>query len=119
MNRGVSTRHELRNGSRYPAVSIMWREDSSWGGGGWQGTLSVWLSGEEKDPHEHTVAIGQGAPLGSVTIMFDSVGHGAWEIASFEGVGVTERDLQWATLWAVLALKSRRAQGDLAPLPHP
>lgn len=120
MNDSVSTHHQLRGGSRYPSVTIIWRKDSSWGGGGWQGTLSLWRSANEKDPHEHTVCIGQGAPLGSVTIMFDSVGYGAWEIASFEGVGVTERDLQWATLWAVLALKSRRAAGlGLAPLPAP
>ena len=119
MNRSVSTRQPIRGTGIYPAAMIIWQADSSWGGGGWQGTLTVWLSESEKDPHTHTVVIGQGAPLGSVTIMFDSVGHGAWEIASFEGVGVTERDLQWATLWAVLALKSRRAQGDLAPLPYP
>ena len=98
---------------------IKWTRDDSWGSGGWRGVLTIWLSGNEKDPHEHTVGIGQGTPLGSVSLYFDSVGHGSWEAAHFDGVGVTERDLQWATLWAVLALKSRRAVGDLPRLPAP
>lgn len=114
----LCTRHELFNGHRYPSVQISWERDASWFGGGWTGKLTVWRSGSQKDERTHDVTIGQGAPLGRVTVMFDSVVYGAWEHAAFEGVGVTERDLQWATLWAVLALKSRRAQGDLEPLPH-
>jgi hypothetical protein len=115
--KGFSTRHELRSGSRYPAVSILWRPDDSWASGGYLGELTVWLSGHDKDPHAHTVGIGQGAPLGHVTVAFDQLTYGAWESTHFDGVGVTERDLQWATLWAVLALKNRRAVGDLPALP--
>lgn len=106
-----STRQELKNGDRYPSVSILWEPDPSWGCGGYKGTLTLWRSGNEKDEKTHEVLIGQGAPLGAVTVMFDQAGYGVWETASFEGVGVTERDLQWATAWAVLAFKSRRAAG--------
>jgi hypothetical protein len=113
MKSELSTRLELKNGSRHPAVQIKWKQDDSWCGGGWYGTLSVWKSGDEKDPHEHQVTIGQGSPLGSVIVMFDPFSHGAWATASFPGVGVTERDLQWATAWAVQALKLRRRMGDL------
>lgn len=117
--RPVSTRHQLRNGDRYPSITINWTPSEQWGGGGYEGKLSLWRSGNEKDPREHDVSIGQGAPLGQIMVMFDSVVHGAWEVGTLDGVGITERDLQWATLWAALALKSRRAAGDLAPIPPP
>lgn len=110
---GLTTRHALFNGSRYPSVSVQWKRDGAWGGGGWTGKVVLWHSGSDRDEHEHTVSIGQGCPLGSVSLYFDSVGYGAWEMASIDGAGITERDLQWATLWAVLALKSRRRMGDL------
>ena len=112
------THYKFGNGEPYPAMTILWEEDDSWACGGFKGTLSMWLSGSEKDPHEHTVRIGQGSPIGRVYVTFDDFSHGAWRFTSFEGVGVTERDLQWATLWAAEALRSRRALGDLDPIPN-
>ena len=39
--------------------------------------------------------------------MVDEASHGAWSFNSFEGVGITERDLQWAGLYAVEAIKRK------------
>ena len=51
--------------------------------------------------------------------MFDPCKAGAWECVSFAGTGIVERDLQWATAWAALALKSRRKMGDLDEIKIP
>ena len=117
MKQELSTRLELKNGARHPAVHIKWKWDESWCGGGWTGDLSIWHSPGIQDARHHTVGVGQPCPLGTVSVMFDPHSHGAWESATIDGTGITERDLQWATCWAVLALKSRRRMGDLPPLP--
>lgn len=102
-------RHSFRNGSRYPCAYVNWRREGSWVGGGWIGEITVWHSPEDRDERTHTVTIGQGCPLGQVSLYFDNIGgYGTWEMAYLDGVDITERDLQWATLWAMLALKSRR-----------
>jgi hypothetical protein len=64
----------------------------------------------------HTIMLGQTCPLGSIHIVFDECGngHGCWAHAYFDGHGITERDLEWATAWAYLAWKSKNnaTQGD-------
>jgi len=108
---GLTIRHYFGNGTKYPCAYVQWRRDGSWGGGGWIGEINLWHSPKDKDEHTHTVSIGQGCPLGRISLYFDSVGYGAWESAYLEGVDITERDLEWATQWAMLALKSRRKLG--------
>jgi hypothetical protein len=98
---------------------IIWQPHDGFPCGGFIGEVTIWHSKDEKDPVTHKVAVGQGAPLGSISVDFDSVGFGAWEFSSFSAAGITERDLQWATLWAALAVKARRGPlslGDLRPI---
>lgn len=107
-----STHFRFANGPTYPCFNIIWTPHDGFPCGGYIGELSLWHGPDDKDAHTHKVAVGQGAPLGNIHFDFDSVGFGAWEFCSFEGAGITERDLQWATCWAALALKSRRAPNN-------
>jgi len=105
MPRIVITRTRLEN-SQYPSLTISWTEDMD--GNGWTGVAKIWLDGNTLDNSpSHTVSVGQGTPLGSVHVMVDEASHGAWSFNSFEGVGITERDLQWAGLYAVEAIKRK------------
>jgi hypothetical protein len=109
-------RHHFINGSTYPCAYVNWRREGGWGGGGWIGEVTVWHSPKDRDEHTHNITIGQGCPLGQVSLYFDNFGYGTWEMSHLDGVDITERDLQWATLWGMLALKSRRKVGDLRAL---
>jgi len=86
-----------------------------------QGTLTLWHGPNDKDEHTHDIQLVQGNPLGSIHIDFDVGNGGAWDFASFEGTCITERDLQWATLWAALSLRARRSVkvGDLREIKQP
>lgn len=112
-----STRYSFKGGYDYPLITITWTPSQLAAGGGYEGVLTLWHASDDKDPRTHEVSVGQSMPLGSLHVQFDGFSHGAWAFAGFEGVGVTERDLQWATLWAALALRSRRAaMDDLRPI---
>lgn len=120
MNPGqrFSTSLKFSNGKAFPCMVIIWSPHDGFPCGGYLGELTLWHGKDDKDETTHKVAIGQGAPLGHINFDFDSIGFGAWEFAGFEGVGITERDLQWATQWAALAVKSRRALNNPGGLRH-
>jgi hypothetical protein len=63
-------------------------------GNGWTGVTQVWLDGNTKEGVEHIIHLRQDMPLGSIHV-------------DVEGVGLTERDLQWAALYASEVLKRK------------
>jgi hypothetical protein len=106
MPRKVSTKTRLEN-SPYPSLQIIWTEDADQNG--WTGEAVIWADGNTQQPcGNHTVTVGQGMPLGAIYVSVDGFSHGAWSFGSFEGVGLTERDLQWASLYAVEAIKRKQ-----------
>ena len=105
MAKYLATRTRFENSS-YPCLSIAWWEDDDQSG--WKGTTTTWIDGNTKIEDVHTVSIRQGLPLGSIFVAVDECEHGAWSFASFEGVGITERDLQWAAIFAVEAIKRKQ-----------
>lgn len=109
-----STHLELSNGGRYPCIGVTWDGNAD----GYRGKLTLWHGPGDRDEKQHDVSIVQTCPLGSVHVYFDSCGNGAgcWAMGHIDGTGISERDLQWATLWAALALRSRRALGDMRPV---
>jgi hypothetical protein len=86
-------------------MSVHWTEDED--GNGWTGVTQVWLDGNTKEGDEHIIHLRQGMPLGSIHVDVDECSHGAWAFSSFEGTGLTERDLQWAALYASEVLKRK------------
>lgn len=106
MIRRICTSTSLGNG-RYPSMSVSWTEDDD--GNGWTGEAAFWTDGNTKEPPAHEISLRQGQPLGSIHIATDPFDHGCWSMASFEGAGLTERDLQWAAVYAAEALQRKRA----------
>lgn len=104
--RTCATRHRLGN-SHYPGLSICWTQDADQLG--WTGTCSLWTDGNTQACSGHTVRVRQGTPLGHLFLDFDECGPGCWRMAQIEGVGITERDLQWAGVWAGECLRSKHA----------
>lgn len=105
MTRHVSTHTPLGNG-RYPSMSVLWTEDED--GNGWTGEATFWTDGNTKEAPTHTIGLRQGQPLGSIHVFTDEFAHGFWSTTSFEGVGLTERDLQWAAAYAAEPLERKR-----------
>jgi hypothetical protein len=90
----------------YPSLQIYWKEDADQCG--WTGKAEIWTDGKTLQPcGNHTVTLRQGTPLGSISISVDEFSHGAWSYGSLEGAGITERDLQWAGLYAVESIKRK------------
>jgi len=105
MPRKVSTKTRLGN-SPYPSLQITWTEDEDQNG--WSGEAKIWTDGNTLKPcGNHTVTLRQGMPLGGIYVDVDGSSHGCWSGGSFEGAGLTERDLQWAALYAVEAIKRK------------
>lgn len=84
-------------------MTIRWTQDAD--EHGYTGKVVVWTDGNNREEREFTVEIRQGSPLGSVVLIFEPCNGGAWMSDSFEGAGISERDLQWATIWTAAALR--------------
>jgi hypothetical protein len=105
MNRYCTTRTQFGN-SRYPCLLVGWWQDEDQNG--WAGVAQLWNDGKTKVGEEHHIHLRQGQPLGGIYIEVDEVAQaGCWSMASFEGAGITERDLQWATLFAREAIQRK------------
>jgi len=104
VRRKLHTSTRLEN-APYPRASVYWTEDED--GNGWTGFLSVWDDPNSRREASHEIHLRQGSPLGNIYIDVDPVSGGAWAFSSFEGHGITERDLEWAALYAVEALKRK------------
>ena len=105
MSRELVTRTRIENAS-YPSLQIYWIEDNDQIG--WTGKAEIWTDGNTLQPcGNHTITLRQGTPIGSISIAIDEFSHGAWSYGSFEGAGLTERDLQWAGLYAFESIKRK------------
>jgi len=103
----TSTRLLLNNNTANPiTLQIMWVADED--SHGWKGQCTVWKDRKDKIAEGHIVSLRQGQPLGSISVNLDECKGGAWVFHSFEGTGITERDLQWATAWAAIAIRDKR-----------
>ncbi len=103
----LRTRAEIGN-SEYPRISIEWTRISENLGLGYSGEASIWTDKSTKEACTHKVSLLQTEPLGSIYVDLDSSDKGfSWKTGKFEGCGITERDLQWATQWAILAIEHR------------
>jgi hypothetical protein len=105
MVRQLSTRTRLGN-SHYPTMSVNWTEDDDQNG--WTGSVTFWIDGNTENPPKHTINIRQANPLGSIVVFVDEFESGCWAMTSFDGSGITERDLQWAAAYSMEALKRKR-----------
>lgn len=105
MARYLSTMTPLGNG-RYPSMNVTWTEDAD--SNGWTGEATFWADANTPQPPAHRINLRQGQPLGSISVTTDGTEHGAWSMTSFEGTGLTERDLQWAAAYAMETLKRKR-----------
>ena len=100
-----STRVNLENmPGKYPSLVVRWTEDED--GLGWEGIAQKFAE-EGKVGNVHTVSLRQTLPIGGIVVTFDGSVGGYWKTARFEGTRLDERDLQWATAWAVLALEDK------------
>lgn len=107
MSRHCTTRMSLGS-NPYPCILVLWTEDDD--SNGWTGKAQFWPDGDTKESPEHQIHLRQGQPLGSIFVDVDEVaGAGCWAMGRFDGSGLTERDLQWATLFAREALLRKRA----------
>jgi hypothetical protein len=86
-----------------------WYKDED--GLGWKGHL-CFFDKNEKLCDKHCISLRQTIPLGQISVSLDPCKGGAWKWNSFEGTGITERDLQWAMSWAMwLVLDRHRSHG--------
>jgi hypothetical protein len=104
----ATTRTQLEN-SLYPAMQVSWTEDED--GNGYTGKAVYWADGNTIIPPEHEIHVRQSIPLGMIYTDVDGFDYGCWASTKFEGVTITERDLQWAAAWASEALKRKRERG--------
>jgi hypothetical protein len=105
MSRKCTTRASLGNG-RYPCLIIRWVEDDDQSG--WTGFARLWSNSTAMKGEEHQISLRQGQPLGSIYVEVDEAAQaGCWSMATIEGAGLTERDLQWATLFAREAIQRK------------
>ena len=94
--------------SAYSCLTIHWSECDD--GMGWHGKCQLWNDENNTKVNckrEHTVNLRQTMPLGGISVTFDECDGGVWKMANFEGHTLTERDLEWAACWAVLALEDK------------
>lgn len=99
--KNITTRLNFGN-DRYPCLMINWKEHDM----GYDGVCSVWEDGDKK-LCEHKISISRGSPIGHLFIDLDNVGSGCWAMARLSADTINERDLQWATAWAIQAIERK------------
>lgn len=92
----------------YANMTVVWtrNEDQTL----WIGECTIWKDSNTKGCDQHLIEISQGTPLGSISVSIDPVTCGAWAMTSFPGYTITERDLFWASLWAVQCIRRKHEQ---------
>ena len=93
-------------------LSVYWEETDM----GFDGICSLWRKGEKLC--EHKISISRGRPIGNLFVTLDNVGYGCWAMVSFKADTLTERDLQWATAWAVQAIERKHISIACEPFNH-
>lgn len=95
--------------SHYPTLQVHWKPEED--GHGWRGEAKIWEDGNtarpsaRRDGKPHEICVRQTIPIGHISISIDSAPYCSRAWLSFEGTTLTERDLMWATGWAISVLK--------------
>jgi hypothetical protein len=87
-------------------MHVTWTQDED--GNGWTGEAKFWDDGGTCILPIHSIHLRQAMPLGAIYVAVDENAAGGWAMTTFDGAGLTERDLQWAAAWAVEPLKRKR-----------
>lgn len=104
--RRLTTRQPLNNtGKQYPYAIVCWEQDADQLG--YDGEMVVWTD-DEKRSCRHTISVRQSLPIGGIYFSFDECKGGARAFGSFEGTRLDERDLQWATAWAIAVMRQSK-----------
>ena len=93
---------------KFPSYNFAYKRDDD--ELGYTAKVSVWLDDLRADCG-HSLEVRQGSPIGQIYLILDDCGHGCWSMGDIEGVGITERDLQWAALWAIEAIRRKHSAG--------
>lgn len=102
----ASTRLTLATHPHKVEMVVTWHPCE--GGRGWEGKAAVFKDGSGPIAEGHVIHVTQSCPLGRVFISLDPHAAGAWSFYDFEGTGISERDLQWATAWAAEGIRRKR-----------
>lgn len=81
-------------------ISFKESEDSN----GFEGKATLWFNSLTKDK-VYTINIMQSSPLGQIYFYLNMFEHGSAAQGKFNGVSITERDLQWLSFWATEAIE--------------
>jgi hypothetical protein len=103
MSRKICTRTNIDNSNLYILITWDENEDKL----GWTGTTTEWTDKNTKTNKQHVVNLYQTTPIGGICVDIDQMSVGTWSFGSFEGTGLTERDLQWAALYTIEAIKRK------------
>lgn len=97
----------LENGKSYPKARVVWiRDDDELGV---TGTMTIMQENYYDCDKTEEICLRQSSPLTGLFISFAAFEHGAWQFTDIPIEGLTERDLHWATAWAVQAYYYRQA----------
>jgi hypothetical protein len=84
---------------------VKWQRDED--GHGWEGGAKWFDRDGERATCAHVISVRLGQPLGSLSVALDEVQVGAWAYASLPASDCSNHDLQWATVWAKEAIRSK------------
>lgn len=106
-----------QSGSTYPRLTIIWTRtpDKCVRPDGWYGTAKYWFDGNTCSNRTWSVSIGQTSPVGMISFDLEPQAYGAAAFESFPGTGITERDLLWATVWALAHIERIYPQELIPP----
>jgi hypothetical protein len=108
----LTTRINIEGGKHpFPVFHVQWTRDED--EMGWDGDCFIWdAEGKEKlkGCKGHKISLRQCNPIGLISVTVDPCKGGALKWRSFEGTGLTERDLFWAAAWALSEIERYHAQ---------
>lgn len=91
----ITTKTRLGN-TEYPSLNVFWEPHAL----GWKGVTTIWESSHVAKEETHEIYVGLTAPIGRIVVHFDGHEHGCMAMADLVGDTITNRDLQWAAVWA-------------------
>lgn len=107
MIKNLITRSPIKqNTDSFPTIIIHWQLENDQHG--YFGRISKLLDKNTKDDKEYFILIRQSSPIGLIIVNFSPnySPDTAWAYSRFEGVTILERDLQWATIWAIQCIEN-------------
>ena len=100
----LTTRINFGN-DQIPCLIVHWDETDM----GYDGVCYIYGEGGEFGTKlcEHKISISRGTPIGDLFVTLDNIGYGCWAMVTLSADTINERDLQWATAWAVQAIERK------------